>query len=355
MIKKKNEKKFINGVDDKGKKKLFSNRIKRKPNLDENLNINNILSEKKNINSTKNKGKNSSLSKIKEDRKFSKAHKNMNYSQVNFYNKKKLLSNNILNSNSKKSSITSETIENSPLKKRKTSNRTLLIRRNKNRADRFKTNINENDKQNSNKKNHIRTETVKIGETSNKKGSIKSTLFQKSSQRIISQSGRNNNNKNLTKKNTDDSIVKRKINFTDKEKDNKEKKNIEFKTVKGNYSIDKRNLTKKIGIKINGNKKEVNNNKDDSNQELNEIITKKNENAIKKIIGDIIGNNNITISTLKDQIRFSCKIFLDKKKLLFNLKLISNGKNRSVINGELEYGDKKTFEKLFSSLKEKLE
>ena len=356
VIKKKNEKKFINGVDNKGKKTLFSNRIKRKSNLDENLNINNILSEKNNINNAKNKGKNSSLSKIKEDRKFSKAHKNMNYSQVNFYNKKKL-SNNLLNSNSKKSSITSETIENSPLKKRKTSNRTLLIRRNKNRADRIRTNIHENDKQNSNKKTHMRTETVKIGENSNKKGSIKSTLFQKSSQKIISQNGRNsnNNNKNLTKKNTDDSIIKRKINFSDKEKDNKEKKNIEFKTVKGNYSIDKRNLTKKIGIKINGNKKEVNNNKDDSNQELNEIITKKNENVIKKIIGDNIGNNNITISTLKDQIRFSCKIFLDKKKLLFNLKLISNGKNRSIINGELEYGDKKTFEKLFSSLKEKLE
>ena len=358
VMKKKNEKKFINDADDKGKKTLFSNRIKRKSKLDENLNINNILSEKTNMNKTKNKGKNSSLSKVKEERKFSKTHKNMNFSQVNFYNKKKISNN--LNSNSKKNSITSETIENSPLAKRKTSNRTLLIRRNKNRTDRIKTNINENDKQNSDKKTHMKTETVKIGDASNKKGSIKSTIFQRSSQKVISQSGRNtNNNKNLTKKNTDDSIVKRKINFSDKEKDNKdkEKKNIEFKTVKGNYSIDKRNLTKKIGIKLNGNKKDINNNnnKDESNQELNEIITKKNENAIKKIIGDNIGNNNITISTLKEQTRFSCKIFIDKKKLLFNLKLISNGKNRSVINGELEYGDKKAFEKLFSSLKEKLE
>ena len=365
VTKKKIEKKYINGVDDKGKKALFSNRIKRKSNLDENLNINNILSEKNNTNNTKNKGKNSSLSKIKDERKFSKAynHKNMNYSQVNFYNQKKLSTN--FNSNSKKNSIASQTIESSPLKKRKTSNRTLLIRRSKIRSDRPKTNINnnENDKLNSIKKTHMRTETVKIGETPSKKGSIKSTLFQKSSQRIVTQSGRNlHNNKNLTKKNTDDSIIKRKINFTDKEKDNKDKdnkdkKNIEFKTVKGNYSIDKRNLTKKIGIKLNGNKKDANNNnnKDDSNQELYEIITKKNENTIKKIIGDNIGNNNITISTLKEQTRFSCKIFLDKKKLLFNLKLISNGKNRSIINGELEYGDKKTFEKLFTSLKEKLE
>ena len=360
VMKKKNEKKYVNGIDDKGRKALFSNRIKRKSNLDENLNINNLLSEKNNTNNTKSKGKNSSLSKIKEDRKFSKAynHKNMNYSQVNFYSKKKLSTN--LNSNSKKNSITSQTIEDSPLKKRKTSNRTLLIRRSKIRSDRPKlnNNNNENDKLNSIKKTHIRAETVKIGETPNKKGSIKSTLFQKSSQKIINQSGRNqNNNKNLTKKNTDDNIVKRKINF-DKEKDgkDKDKKNIEFKTVKGNYSIDKRNLTKKIGIKLNGKTKDAsNNNKDDTNQELNEIITKKNENTIKKIIGDNIGNNNITISTLKEQTRFSCKIFLDKKKLLFNLKLISNGKNRSIINGELEYGDKKTFEKLFSSLKEKLE
>ena len=364
---KKNDKKYINGNDDKGKKTLFSSRIKRKSNLDENLNINNILSEKNNLNN-KNKGKNNSQSKTKEDRKFSKTHKNMNLSQVNFYNKKKLSNN--FNSNSKKNSITSQTIENSPLKKRKTSNRTLLIRRNKNRTDITKTNINEENKQNSIKKTHMRAETVKIGDTPKKKNSIKSTLFTRSSQRIINQSGRNaNNNKNLDKKNTGDSIVKRKITFSDKDNKenntnaNKEKKNIEFKTVKGNYSIDKRNLTKKIGIKLNGNSKITNkvnskvDNKDEtnSNQELNEIITKKNENVIKKIIGDIIGNNNITISALKEQIRFSCKMFLDKKKLLFNLKLISNGKNRSVINGELEYGDKKTFEKLFSSLKEKLE
>lgn len=41
----------------------------------------------------------------------------MNYSQVNFYSKKKLSTN--LNSNSKKNSITSQTIEDSPLKKEK--------------------------------------------------------------------------------------------------------------------------------------------------------------------------------------------------------------------------------------------
>ena len=353
-VKKNSEKKSINGEDNIDKKRLFSNRIKRKTNLDENLNINKILSEKNNINSTKTKDKISSLSKIKE---FTKNHKNMNLSQVNFYNKKKL--SNVLNSNSKKNSIKSQTIqtmENSSLKQTKTSNRTLLIRRNKNKTDRSKNNnnINEDYNQNSIKKTHMRTETVKIGENSNKKSGIKSTIFHKSSQRVvIGQNGRNQNNKNLTKKNTDDSIVKRKINFPEKDKDkDKGKKNIEFKTIKGSYSIDKRNLTKKIGIKINGNKVT---NKNDSNQELNEIITKKNENVIKKIIGDIIGNNNITISSLKEQIRFSCKIFLDKKKLIFNLKLISNGKNRSVINGELEYGDKKLFQKLFSTLKEKLE
>lgn len=93
----------------------------------------------------------------------------MNYSQVNFYSKKKLSTN--LNSNSKKNSITSQTIEDSPLKKRKTSNRTLLIRRSKIRSDRPKlnNNNNENDKLNSIKKTHIRAETVKIGRPQIKK------------------------------------------------------------------------------------------------------------------------------------------------------------------------------------------
>ena len=114
-------------------------------------------------------------------------------------------------------------------------------------------------------------------------------------------------------------------------------------------------LTNNIAKKLEA--KNDTNNEDNKNEvKQYEIISKKNENLVKTIIVDCIGNNNTTISNIaKGHIRFSCKLFVGKKKIIFNLNMMQKEKNKFAITGEFIDGDIKSFEKLFEQIKEKLE
>ena len=88
----------------------------------------------------------------------------------------------------------------------------------------------------------------------------------------------------------------------------------------------------------------------------NEIKTKKNENLVKTIITEHTGNNNTTISSIsKEHTRFACKMYFDKKKIVFNLNLFQKEKNKNIITGEFLEGDIKSYQKLFEQIKKKLE
>ncbi len=315
----------------KNERILLSKRIKRNSkninnNLEENLNINEIISEKR---ANKKNLNNSQF--IKNEKKSFSHRRNLN-SELN--NEKSL--DNITNTERKRTNTM--TIENSH---QKTKNRKLLIIRNKNKN---KNKININDENNLNKKSHQRTQTTPVKMLKNAKTNreIKSTIFQnKKNQKLTCQIGRNQRKPEISEKNisTNDSSVKKQIDPVDK--------NMKSKNIKSTSVNLKRNISKKSDEKNDNNKK-------DENQ--NEIKTKKNENLIKNIITDYTGNNNTTISNIsKEHTRFSCKMFIGKKKLVFNLNLIQKEKNTNIITGEFLDGDIKSFEKLFEQIKVKLE
>ena len=340
LIKKKNKEKkqktkeinYSKTYIPKNERILLSRRIKRNSknknkNLEENLNINEIISEKrsnkKNLNNTQ----------IPKNEKKSFSHRrNLNSSQIELKNEKSL--DNITNTGRKRTNTI--TIENSH---QKTKNRKLLIIRNKN-----KSKVTINDENNINKKTHQRTQTtpVKMLENLKKNREIKSTIFPyKKNQKLTCQTGRNQRKPELSEKNisTNDSSVKKQIDPVDK--------NLKFKSIKSSSISLKRSLLKKSDEKNDNNKKDV---------KQNEIKTKKNENLIKNIITDSIGNNNTTISNIsKGHTRFSCKMYIGKKKLVFNLNLIQKEKNKNMITGEFLDGDIKSYEKLFEQIKVKLE
>ena len=340
LIKKKNKEKkqktkeinYSKTYIPKNERILLSRRIKRNSknknkNLEENLNINEIISEKrsnkKNLNNTQ----------IPKNEKKSFSHRrNLNSSQIELKNEKSL--DNITNTGRKRTNTI--TIENSH---QKTKNRKLLIIRNKN-----KNKVTINEESNINKKTHQRTQTtpVKMLENLKKNREIKSTIFPyKKNQKLTCQTGRNQRKPELSEKNisTNDSSVKKQIDPVDK--------NLKFKSIKSTSISLKRSLLKKSDEKNDNNKKDV---------KQNEIKTKKNENLIKNIITDSIGNNNTTISNIsKGHTRFSCKMYIGKKKLVFNLNLIQKEKNKNMITGEFLDGDIKSYEKLFEQIKVKLE
>ena len=88
--------------------------------------------------------------------------------------------------------------------------------------------------------------------------------------------------------------------------------------------------------------------------EKQEIITKKNMDAIKDIILNYVGEDNTTVTISKTGIKFGAKIFYEKKKIEFKLFLIQAEKNKISITGELIKGDNSYFEKIFFALKDKL-
>jgi ATP-dependent 26S proteasome regulatory subunit len=188
----------------------------------------------------------------------------------------------------------------------------------------------------------MQTTPIKTFEKPQKSKDLKSSIFtHKSNQTTFFHTGRNKRNNNLLDKNssTNDSSDKKQINLN-------ENKNMRFKTIKSE-SIKLKNVLRKI-VKGNNNKNE-NNNKD-------EIKTRKNEPLIRNIIEDSVGRNNITISNLdKNHFRFNCKIYIDKKKAVFNLNLILEEKSRNIITGEFIEGDIQKYEKIFGIIKEKLE
>ena len=326
---KKKEIKSIKSFDDK-KRILLSRRINRtSKNIDENLKINEILSENKRKN--KNMNLNSSvvernLTKINE--KPPKTNRNFNLSQVNFYNRK-MMNSTINNSERKKETLEKETLENSNIKKNK--GRKYLIKRNKKKETNKENNneLNKTTKPNNDKRNTTPNKMIEKP----KKKDIKSSIFvHKNIKTTFCKTGRNERNI-ILEESTNNSSLK-----------NKDKNNqIETINTESNNLC---KLFKKMG-------KKVNNNKESENK--NEIKSKKNESIIRNIIIDNIGYNNMTISNLKDHIKFACKIYINKKKVKFNINLYQKEKNKNILIGEFIEGDDKNFEKLFSAIKEKLE
>ena len=336
----KNKIKYTNIFDEKNKRILFSKKINRKKNsknIEENLNINDILSEKRNRKNT-----NIDISKkpkLEEKRiKGNRHNRNMNISQEEFYPKNSM--NSITNNSVKKNNLLTLDINSS----KKNSNRKYRIMRNKTKQT--KNNNNKSDENifnRTNRKEHKRIQTTPIKEIgkSKKTKDIKSSIFpHNNNQNSNSLTGRNQRNNFLNK------------NTSTKDSSSKKEKETKISQPKNNKpeSNNIGNLFKLLGLKGNNT-----NNKKEGNNKY-EIKTKKEENIIRNIITDFIGSNNITICNIdKEHIRFSCKMYIDKKKLLFNLNLEKKEKNKNILTGDLNNGDIKSFEKLFANLKEKLE
>jgi serine/threonine protein kinase len=323
---KKSDLKYLYTNNEKNQRLLLSKRINRnqKPynpnyannndNLDENLNINEISSEKK-INRKK---ENNSMITKKEEQKFVRHKKNLYSSQIDFYNSKSNIS---INFDRKRTNTI--TLENSS-RKNNNQGRTLLIKRNKNK-----------------KKEKINDESHNIPNTphsTRRLGDIKTTIFSNTKNpKNACQTGRNQKKPENSEKTIsyNDSVIKKKNDINDK--------NIKYKSCKSNSIHLKNTLAKKNEIK-------------NDNNNIYEIKTKKNENLVKTIIVDYIGNNNTTISIIgKGQTKFSCKIFIGRKKVVCNIKMVQQEKNEYIITGEFIDGDIQSFEKIFEQIKEKLE
>ena len=339
------------------KRILLSKRIQRKSNknnnINENLNINKILSDKRNRKYTNTKNGDNIISKIGV-KPLNRQKKNINMSQDNVYDKSYI--NSSINTGMKKDNKKFKnkinetiTIENNNAQNLKKNNgRKIFIKRNKYKTRKNSVGSNDdiNNGNNINKtsRNHKRMQTtpIKTFEKPQKSKDLKSSIFtHKSNQTTFFHTGRNKRNNNLLDKNssTNDSSDKKQINLN-------ENKNMRFKTIKSE-SIKLKNVLRKI-VKGNNNKND-NDNKD-------EIKTRKKEALIRNIIEDSVGRNNITISNLdKNHFRFNCKIYIDKKKAVFNLNLILEEKSRNIITGEFIEGDIQKYEKIFGIIKEKLE
>lgn len=173
---------------------------------------------------------------------------------------------------------------------------------------------------------------------------INKTLFtHRQNKTSFNQTGRNHKNKNIIGKvsSTNDSSAKKQANIDDN-------KNSQFKGLKSN------SINLNINSKVK--KKEINENNSQNDINENGIVTQKKESFIKNIIIDYIGYHNITISNLsKEHIRFLCKMYIGKKKLVYNLNLKLNDEKSSIITGEFIEGDIQSYEKILSTIREKLE
>ena len=333
---KQNEIKSIYSLEDK-KRILLSRRIKRtamtSKNIDENLNINELLSENK----TKKKYINSSVIEAnspKKNEKIGKTNRNFNLSQTNFYDRKTIYST-ISNSGRKKEKENKDkvTIENS--ERKKNNGKKYLVLRNK-KKDANKENNNEINKSTKLKNGKRNSTPNKIMEKTKKKDIKISNFTHKSIKTTFCKTGRNERNY-LLEESTNNTSVKYQIN---KDKD------IHFETIR----TDSNNITNLFKKIVKGNNT---NNKNGTNK--NEIKTAKDDSIVRNIIIDIIGFNNINISNLKNQVKFACTIYINKKKLAFNLNLFIKEKNKNILTGKFIEGDIKNYEKLFTAIKEKLE
>ena len=326
-----NKFKKTNTLDERNKKNLFSKRIKRNSknsnNINENLNIDSIISEKDEIRNSK---------KITKEEKQTnhnnhKTHnRNMIKSQYDFYSKNSMNST-FVNSARKNNTIV---IDNYSQNQRRNTGRAWLIKKNKNKIE--EENIVNKTSRQSHKR--IKTTPIKITEKSKKNKEIKSSLFGNNNKNSFCQTGRNQKMNDFNKNSST------KESTTKKETQSKDKIIFQPKIIKKNLN----KFMCKLALKSNNNK--------GSNKI--EIQAKKNEIIVEKIISDCIGSNNITKRNLeKNHIKFSCKMHPepDKKKLIFNLNLNVEEKNKSIVTYELIEGDIKSFEKVIASLKEKLE
>ena len=155
----------------------------------------------------------------------------------------------------------------------------------------------------------------------------------------INQSSRQNFNKfikeNNKNKNTIDNSTIRKNIFNRNSNKIDTKKNSLNKKIKS-ISIDK-NISKKKEEK-----------------KKYEIISKKNKETIKEIIVNYTGEDNTTVIMSKSGIKFAIKMFFENKKIEFKLNLVQTEKNKCSIIGDLIEGDLKNFEKLILILQHKL-
>ena len=318
--------KFLNKANSKNSKRNSEN------NLDKNLNINELISEK---NSKKKKF-------VLKDEHLKNLNNSMSStltaSSRKIPNKKNSLRT-ITKAEHNETNINNNTIKKTYYqKKAKIAGKTYLIYK----SDKKKKSISSinSDKNDNNIYNKSKISSSKI--TPNRSTPIKTSLFtqrnsnKKSATNIIQSSRKaskylNENNKNKSTINVS-SRIKNNPNHNNKIKTKRNSLNKKIRSI----SIDKNSIMKKQG------------------ENKQEIITKKNMDAIKDIILNYVGEDNTTVTISKTGIKFLAKIFYEKKKIEFKLFLIQAEKNKISITGELIKGDNSYFEKIFFALKDKL-
>ena len=92
----------------------------------------------------------------------------------------------------------------------------------------------------------------------------------------------------------------------------------------------------------------------DINNKHHEIKIKKDITMTEEIISGYFGEDKMKVNKSKTGIKFVTKMFLGKKKLEFILNLVQVDRKNCSLTGELIEGDATNFEKIFSTLKEKL-
>ena len=301
--------------------------------LDTNLNINKVISEKNN--------RNYNIFKLKKDlwknKNKKKANLSMSYSTspIKIPDKKNTTrtitqernTHNIQNTHNTNNTIT---INNQVPYKRKAkiSGRTYIIyHKDKNKNN--KTIDNSNNKPKTNKKLIANKSTTKL--YPKKATPIKSNLF-------VNNTSINNKKTSLKIKQS----IYSSIEFVSKDTiDTSSRKKIKTRR----NSINKRirmNSIDSTNIKTNeGNNK-------------HEIKIKKDLNNTENIITNFLGDDKIKVNKSKTGIKLVMKTFFGKKKLEFILNLVQIDKKNCSITGELIEGDLNNFDKIFSQIKEKL-
>lgn len=313
MGSKKNEKK----LEKKAQKFITKNPVPRKSkenNLDTNINIDEIISEKNNPKNKKFKRRTTSSSSSNISKSPSGVHIGKNNTRTIVQDH-----NNNTDTLRKKSKVIIKT-----------------------------TFRNENYKSKANRKYPLTNNTSaqkSIQISPNKATKFKSSLFQNTSNAKKSainikkpiQSFRQNlkfGNENDSNKNTIDTSSRKKSNA----------KNSKMSTL--------RNLiNKKIRLFSDGTlyKKEEDKKVEEKKFEL---TSKKDMNLVKSQILKYLGENNTSLNMSKTGVKFVTKMFFGKKKLEFRLNLVQIEKNKYSIIGEVIEGDSANFEKIFLKLKD---
>ena len=298
--------------------------------LDTNLNINKVLSEKNN--------RNNNISKLKKDLYKNKIRKKANLSMtyssspIKIPDKKNTTRTitherntyNIQNTNN------TITINNQVPYKRKAkiAGRTYIIyHKDKNKNNKTIENNNNNPK--INKKLVANKSTTKL--SPKKATPIKSNIF-------VNNTSTNNKKTSLKIKqsiySSIETVSKDTIDTSSRKK-TKTRRNSINKKIRMN-SIDSTNI------------------KTNESDSKHEIKIKKDLINAEKIITNYFGDDKIKVNKSKTGTKFVMKMFLGKKKLEFILNLVQIDKKNCIITGELIEGDLNNFDKIFSQLKEKL-